>query len=74
MRANSFRSANLMALLLACGLAGVAQAGELAPLWTRDFSRPIDWQQVTTSGQLIVSTADGLHSIDPARGSPIDVD
>jgi len=71
MRANSVRLANLAASALAVALPVVANAGEIAPLWTRDFSRPIDWQLVTTSGQLIVSTADGLYSVDPAVGTPI---
>ena len=71
MRANSVRLASFVASVLAAGLPGLATGGELAPLWTRDFSGSIDWQLVTTSGQLIVNTAEGLYSIDPATGAPL---
>ena len=71
MRTNAVRLANAVAAVVASGLPCLAGAGELAPEWTHDFGRPIAWQQVTTSGQLIVNTADGLHSIDPVLGTPI---
>lgn len=71
MRSSSVRIAIAAAALAASGLPLLAGAGELTPVWTRDFEKPIHWQQVTTSGQLIVNTADGLYSIDPAQGSPI---
>jgi outer membrane protein assembly factor BamB len=71
MRANSVRVANVLAAILVSALPGISTAGELAPLWTHDFAQPIEWQQVTTSGQLIVNTAGGLYSIDPADGTPI---
>jgi outer membrane protein assembly factor BamB len=39
-----------------------------APVWTRDFAAPVDWQHVTAFGQLLVSTSAGLHAVDPASG------
>jgi outer membrane protein assembly factor BamB len=60
-------------LVLACsiGLAlpfDVADAGPVAPAWTRDFAAPIEWQRVTAYGQLLISTRAGLHAVDPATG------
>lgn len=72
MRGRFLRFACAVTVMLICSQFPIsAQAGELAPVWARDFGQPIDWQQVTATGQLIVSTPAGLYSIDPADGSPL---
>ena len=48
-----------------------SQAAEVPPAWDRDFAEPIAWQHVTALGQLLVSTAGALHSIDPQSGEPL---
>jgi outer membrane protein assembly factor BamB len=65
------RRVNVVAAVLASGIPCLAGGGELAPLWTHDFGQPIAWQQVTTSGLLIVNTDAGLYSIDQDAGTPI---
>jgi hypothetical protein len=38
------------------------------PLWTKDFKTNINWQKVTSLGQLVASTGKGLMGISPATG------
>jgi outer membrane protein assembly factor BamB len=71
MRSHSVPASSFIAAVLASGLHCMASAGELTPLWTHDFRQAIVWQQVTTTGQLIVNTEDGLYSLDPAAGTPL---
>ncbi len=54
-----------IAVLLALPL---NRAGAVDPAWSVDFDAPIVWQQVTTLGDLIVGTTDGLYSIDAESG------
>lgn len=39
--------------------------------WTKDFSLPIRWQEVTTLGNFIVNTSTELSAIDPATGEAL---
>jgi outer membrane protein assembly factor BamB len=39
--------------------------------WTRDFAAPVEWQRVTSLGQLVVSTSAGLHAVEPATGNVV---
>lgn len=54
-------------LVLLLALAG-NRATAVEPAWSVDFEAPIVWQQVTTLGDLIVGTRDGLYSIDAESG------
>lgn len=61
--------------LIACQLTLILalsanQAKAVEPAWSVNFDARIVWQQVTTLGDLIVGTTDGLHAIDAESGQP----
>jgi outer membrane protein assembly factor BamB len=59
-------------VLLACLLAlavPAARGANLQPAWSKDFAVPIRWQRVTSIGQLLVDTRDGLYAVDPEAGA-----
>ncbi len=41
------------------------------PDWSLRFESPIEWQRVTPMGHLLVSTATGLHGINPENGQVV---
>lgn len=45
------------------------QANPISPVWDLDFHAPIAWQEVTTLGDLVVSTPAGLYAIDSQTGN-----
>ncbi len=51
--------------LLSCLLTTIHAA---QPLWTKDYKTNINWQRVTSLGQLVASTGKGLMGISPATG------
>jgi outer membrane protein assembly factor BamB len=46
------------------------RAAAVAPAWSINFDGTIVWQQVTTLGDLIVATTQGLHAVDAQSGLP----
>ena len=56
---------------LALLVAGPALSAPKPAAWTRDFAAPVEWQRVTSLGQLVVSTSAGLHAVDPATGDVV---
>jgi hypothetical protein len=44
------------------------RAQTVSPAWEAELPGPIQWQKVTSLGNLIVSTGTELHGIDPATG------
>ena len=69
MRSSHARPRVLVAVACLLGVAlPVARAADLAPAWSRDFAVPIRWQRVTSIGQLLVDTRDGLYAVDPETG------
>ena len=59
--------------LIACQLTLILalsanQANAVDPAWSINFDARIVWQQVTTLGDLIVGTTDGLHAINAESG------
>jgi len=61
----------LHATALSLLLAGPAMSAPKPAAWTRDFAAPVEWQRVTSLGQLVVSTSAGLHAVDPATGNVV---
>ena len=57
-----------VALLVALFVAGWAHGIVKAPTWTQQLSAPVNWQQMTMSGTLIVATHDGLLGLDTKTG------
>jgi outer membrane protein assembly factor BamB len=70
-RLDSLRLAITAGVLIAGLTALSATAAEIAPAWVVDFDAPVRWQRVTSQGELIVSTSDGLHGVNPATGSVV---
>ncbi len=67
------RSPRKRLILIACQLAvTLALSGNRAvgvePAWSVDFGARVVWQQVTTLGDLIVGTTDGLNAVDAESG------
>ena len=50
-------------------LAPVTPSRAATPQWTWRASAPVQFQRLTLLGTLLVSTADGLTALDPARGA-----
>ena len=58
-----------LAAMLAAFMALPAAAVEVRPAWALDFQAPVQWQRVTSLGDLIVSTPGGLYGVDPSKGA-----
>jgi len=53
-------------------LGGIASTGQASTaLWSKKLEEPINWQQVTEVGTLLVGTKEGIYSFDPATGEPV---
>jgi outer membrane protein assembly factor BamB len=62
-------------MLIACQIAMILalssnRAAAVEPAWSVNLDARIVWQQVTTLGDLIVGTTDGLSAIDAESGQP----
>lgn len=56
-------------IVLACAAGSfAARAADVAPAWQVDFDAPVLWEQVTTLGDLVVATTDGLHAVSADSG------
>src|SRR5688572_28925909 len=42
-----------------------------APLWTKEMKSPVAWQKVTSFGQLVACTSEGLIGIDTKTGNQL---
>ncbi len=64
-------------LALVCSLSIVpaktteVDVANVNPAWSLRFDNPIEWQRVTPMGHLLVSTATGLHGIEPDNGQVV---
>ena len=68
-RFHSLSQMMIASTLLAAFLALPVSAAEVTPAWALDFQAPVKWQRVTSLGDLIVSTPNGLYGVDPANGA-----
>lgn len=56
----------LLLLILCVSMGGNGQA--VKPLWSKTISEGVKWQKVTSLGNYIVGTSQGLVGIDPEKG------
>ena len=61
----------LFLLLILSGLNSGDTPSKASPAWNVKFNSNIQWQQVTPLGNLVISTADGLHGIDGDTGEKV---
>ena len=67
MKSNIVNTRRVLGALIIMCFTGAA-FGQSGPLWSQSFQSDIKWQHLAPSGQVVVSTDDGMSALDPATG------
>lgn len=67
-RFRSLRLISVTSLIVTAFISSAACSDEIAPSWVSEFHAPVQWQRVTTVGDLVVSTSAALHGVNPVTG------